>query len=471
MRDSTKGPRLLALTAAAVLLFASEARADGIDMSMVFVAGLTVLAPLLAFNVLVEGLVLARGLKVGYRAVLAIALGANIASLLAGIPVAIFDECLHYWLLPSDLAPYFRAFPWVVALGTLVYFAVTVLVEFGVVYRWSKRRSLGLGMKRVALTVLLANLATYAVLGPLNYFVTRPTSDVREFTDTSAWAAKPLTTLYYIDEPGHRLSSIASDGTGKRVIVPAEVKTYEFTPGATAVLYADSDDTLRLWRTGDAAPTALGKDSGRSGMSEAALSPDGQRVAWLRREAPDPTHRRLVVFDAPSRRTVETSFLTAKSEESTGLAWSESPGLFFLVVAEKTLTVRLDAELKASLSPCEPGDGAPAAVFGRFNETGVLNYHEDSSNGTEAWAVMGLGSYLSVKRNGKEILFSVNPGLIKFAGRYFREVCILPNGRELVFDDGHALYLMDMDRRVVGKIADGTSCAIETGRYRQALPR
>ncbi len=177
--------------ASLLLLFPEEARADAINMEAVAVAGVVVLVPLLAFEVFVEAVFLAVGLEFPYRKVLLLSLGANLASLAAGIPVKVFNAWMYAAILPHELAPYFRVYPWAALLGTAIYFVVTVLVELLVVIRWCRKRDAAVSLRRAALVVLLANAATYSVLAPLHYIATRPTSDIREFTDDSRWAQRP----------------------------------------------------------------------------------------------------------------------------------------------------------------------------------------------------------------------------------------------------------------------------------------
>lgn len=83
----------LAILGVAILwsLSPGEARADSINVGFVAVAGVVVLVPLLVFEVFVEAVFLAVGIQVPYRKVLLLSLGANLASLAAGIPVKIFN--------------------------------------------------------------------------------------------------------------------------------------------------------------------------------------------------------------------------------------------------------------------------------------------------------------------------------------------------------------------------------------------
>jgi hypothetical protein len=132
-------------------LFPSEARADGINIGFVAVAGLVVLVPLMAFEVFVEAIVLAIGLKLPYRKVLLLSFAANLASLAAGIPVKIFNAWMYPNILPHELAPYFREFPRAAFLGMAIYFVVTVLVEFLVVVWWCRKHAAAVSLCRASL--------------------------------------------------------------------------------------------------------------------------------------------------------------------------------------------------------------------------------------------------------------------------------------------------------------------------------
>jgi len=314
---------LAALPAAVLMLLAVSrtAWADAIDFSFVFFAGAIVLIPLLAFEVFVEGIFLAWGLKVPYRKVLVLALLANLASLAAGVPVKIFNTAMYAALLPRDLAAYFRAYPRAVGLGTLIYFLVTLATEYAVVLAWCRSKAVTVAGMRLALTVLAANLATYAVLAPLNYVFTRPIQNVRVFTDASEWASRPLTELYYVDATTGHLCSIMTDGSGRRELTKDEVQNYQ-----------------------------------------------------ILREAGSLTHDKV-------------------------------------------------GSIEASTEP-------------------------------------GLASRLRVTTATNSILLADNPGLLHLSARQFNDVCILSNAREVVFDDHHGLYLLDVNERRVGKITDGSSFII-----------
>src|SRR5512140_1182082 len=99
---------------ATCVLFPTEARADAINFGFVAVAGVAILVPLTIFTVLLEGLVLALGLRIPYKRTLRVVLSANLASLAAGIPVEMFNSWMYSRILPRPLAPYFRQYPYAV---------------------------------------------------------------------------------------------------------------------------------------------------------------------------------------------------------------------------------------------------------------------------------------------------------------------------------------------------------------------
>lgn len=459
------------------LLLSGQARADGIGMGIFMVAGLVVVVPLLTFNVLVEAVIIRWGLQIPYRRAVWPAFLANVASLVAGFPVVIFNSWMYEAILPRDLAPYFRTWPWVAALGTAVYFVVTLVVEYGVILRWCRRKAVLVTARRTLVVVLLANVATYAVLAPLHYLATRPNHDMTAFTDRSEWALRPTTLIYYVDTPSGHLCSIGSDGEGKRELVLDDVKSYQFTPGGGLVLYRNEANELCLWKAGSTERTVCTTDAQYLAMNHATVSPDGRLVAWLA-ESEQPASCRLVVFDTQSQRQTGTDIIDsgrAGGENGPEIAWSTVPDLILLKRASTVQALRINADLTAV-----PVDGAEvpkalATVYGRFRKgtwwggDDSSDFREDKADGTEAYVRSELFNYVEVKRNGAKFWLADDPGMIPLPRRWFREVCLLPNGREMLFDDGEGLYIMDLDRRVVGKVTDGSRFVIESPRYERKM--
>jgi hypothetical protein len=89
-----RSTRINALLVAAVFLAPVSAYADGIDLPILAGVSIGVAVPLLVFNVLVEGLILARFIPISFRDLWRPMLSANVLSLLAGLPCEWNGCCL-----------------------------------------------------------------------------------------------------------------------------------------------------------------------------------------------------------------------------------------------------------------------------------------------------------------------------------------------------------------------------------------
>lgn len=454
---------VVALLLGLLFMLPTEARADAIDLPFVFVAGSIILIPLMAFEVLVESGFLSIGLRVAYRRLLKVVLLANIASLAAGVPVKMLNAWMHASILPRDLASYFRSYPYAVVMGTFIYFVVTLVAEYLIIRAWCRKEASAVATGRIALFVFVANLATYAVLAPVHYFAARPTHDIREFTDTTEWASRPLTTIYYVDGPSGHLCSVASNGQDKREILADEVKDYQFMPDSGTVLYRNASNTLYLSKADSPARIECWKADRQVRMEQVAVSPDGQYVGYLKRIGELKPYR-LVLYDTTSGRTADTDITTHEDEYNPEIAWSASPSVVFLKHKRRLEAIRIGPDLSVSVIEDDPIDNTLAVVYGRFGPLG-----HDEADSTEVRALRGLDSHIQVTMNGDSFYLADNPGLLKISRRHFNDVCILANGRELVFSDHYGLYLMDMDKRVVGKIADGEKFLVLSDRYRRKI--
>jgi len=169
--------------------------------------------------VFVEGIPLAIGLRIPYRRTSFMLFCANFLSLLAGLPVKYVNAMLYHALMPKPMAAYFRAYPYAAAIGSLNFFIVTLLIEYGVIASLCRKRKIPVEKKRLMLTVLVMNAMTFAIFAPLNYFVTRPHHDVKTFTDDSSWAQHPLTEICYI-APDGSFRTVMTDGSNQRAAPP-----------------------------------------------------------------------------------------------------------------------------------------------------------------------------------------------------------------------------------------------------------
>ena len=437
-----------------------QARADGIDIPILLAAGGIVLVPLLAFEVFVEGAIVAWGLRVPYRQTLRIVLVANLVSLAAGVPVKIFDIWYDNAVLPTDLAPYFREFPHVFVGTTIIYFLVTLLMEYLIIRRWSRHLpALPCPRTSVFMTIFLANLATYAVLAPLNYTLTRPRHGIKEFTDTSTWAARQLTEIYYIESPREILCSILSDGTHRREIISDRVKAYQYYPNSDFYLYKNGVQELCLFQPRTGKRTVCAKGDGFFSMQQVAASPEGRWVAYLK-TADNWAPCQLVLYDTRTGRIHETRIITDANTYNPEIAWTDTADLFFLKQNTQTNLYRLDPDGQVSIATMLEKPPALAVAYGRYDQIA-----SDDNGIMKVYAERRLDSGIRVTQGTTVWYFADNPGWPKLGKRVFDNVCILQNGREVVFDDLKSLYLFDTEKKRVGKIVDGTNFMILTDRF------
>ena len=245
------------------------------------------------FTALVEGIPLSVGLRVPYRRTLRILLAANAASFLARPPVDFLNGYLYTTFMPGPLAPYFRAYPLAAVLGALIVFAAILLVEGGIIAVWRKKQNIGVGWKRLLLTVFIMNAMTFAVFAPLNYLMVRPTHGVKAFTDDSSWAQHPLAEICYT-APNGGLCAVMTDGSNPRTVSPdtvegcrpaqglarnvvsneyVSISCDQYTHGITIV----ERDGNRLWRIADN-PGLLGVGNRRFG--DICLLDNGQEFVF-----------------------------------------------------------------------------------------------------------------------------------------------------------------------------------------------
>ncbi|MBM3875343.1 MAG: hypothetical protein FJ386_01295 [Verrucomicrobia bacterium] len=213
--------------------------ADGINFPLVMAYGIAVLIPLLLFQVVVEGAILAKTWGIPFRDLSGPVLRANCWSLLSGIPVKFANSLFYPLLLHDDLRGYFELYPLAISIGTAFFFVVTLVVEKGSLQNWLMREDIAAIPRRVWLGVLVANLATYAVLAPIHYHATKPRHDVREFTRDTSWAKSPPSRVTYIDSRDANLKVIDSNGANRRTLVPTAVKAYTVNAGLDLVVFED----------------------------------------------------------------------------------------------------------------------------------------------------------------------------------------------------------------------------------------
>ncbi len=448
--------------------------ADAIDFPMVFGLGLVVLVPLMAFEVFLEAFVLKLTWNLAFRRLCLFALFANLWSLAAGIPTKILNTFFYGALLPEDLPGFFARYPFAVCIGTLIYFAVTV-VEAAFAFRWLRRQAQSLQRPQVWKGILFANVASYAVVAPLHYFATRPMSQVREFTTNTKWSAHPTNTVYFVRHGAQSLQAVQLDGLGERAIVPIPVTDYLLSTDLKMCLFRAPSGNLCLWRaSGDS--NLVWQTNERFSMNQVAFSPSGNLVAFASEHS-----NALEVVEIQSGKHLKQAFPFKMWDCS--IAWSTEERRFFARGSETNafaeISVSPGGELQTKiltgtnvppLLPCY-GRVGNARWYGG-SDWGLV-YNADTCGDLDVWTEPGLGSGLRVYRDKKEripvLYLHVNPGLIHLARFYFEDTAFVGGCEECLFEANGYIYLLDIQRKRVGTVVRGDRFIMLTPRYQKRL--
>lgn len=453
--------------------------ADAIDIPLVLLAGIIVLVPLLASEVFVEALVLKIIWQKPYGKLCWFALAANLWSLLAGIPAKFLNSYLYADLLPQDIPGFFARYASVAAIGSLVYFVITLLVEGVYALGWSKRQGLALTGGRIWQGILLANIATYAVLAPLSYYLTKPGTSIRTFTNDTRWAANPDTAVLFVDGSDGFLKSMRLDGSGLKTIVPVPMTDYLVSTDLNCCLFRGTNGDLYIHRHDKQPAQLVWKTQERFSMNQVAFSPSGRRVAYASEKQGS-----IDLVDRDSEKRTQLPGIQKFGFPGPTVVWSSSEKQFFVggYESHRVFAVligsgnELEAQLASDLNPSEI-----TQCFGRVGDAGWyggsdwgVSFRHDASKDLTANTWPGLDSALRISREenhtNKIILsVSVRPGWLHLADFYFGDVAFLPGGRECLFEANGYIYLLDIPDRRLGTLVKGDRFILLTPRYEKRL--
>ena len=99
---------------------------------------------------------------------------------------------------------------------------------------------------------------------------------------------------------------------------------------------------------------------------------------------------------------------------------------------------------------------------------------QDSYKEWRAWAEPGLGNRISVYRTNdnsrSHVSVAINPGLLHISDLRFtlRHPAFVSEGRECLFQTRNAIYLLDIEQRRVGKVANGRNFILIAPSYTKA---
>jgi len=444
--------------------------ADGIDIPMVLASGIFVLAPLMLFEILAEAALLSKIWHQPFRHLCRFTLRANCWSLLAGIPILFLSSWIYDRMVPDDLTGYSAREPMAFSVVAVTYLLATVIVEGATAFRWLRRNGFALAVGQTWKGVLLANLATYAVLVPLLYFSGRPNSSVHEFTADAAWSSHPKTKVIFIDSQDGCLKSVCVDGSDAETIVPMGVKDYLVSGDLKTCLFRDSFNNLRLYRRNDKQSDLVKLEletNERFQISQVAFSPAGHFVAFAGLSG-----RFVEVIDMASGRRVRQSLDTqAIRSVNPSIAWSSAERLLIVpgLITRSAVSILPDFTLSVQPVAATNVPGVFRCYAHSAGDDPEQSYATDSIGDVEA---VNLDAYarsiLSIHQKNqpeKPLFYLSVPKSHDTRQQFPSDVAFLEGGRECLFGGNGRIYLLDIAAKRVGMVARGQAFILLTERY------
>jgi hypothetical protein len=452
--------------------------ADGINIGFVFIAGIIVLVPLMAFEVFAEAFVLKKAWRLPFQELCSLTFFANCWSLLAGIPTKIFNAYLYSLLLPQDIPGFFARYPFAITLGSLVYFIVTVLIEGMYAIRWMKRKQAGLSRRQIWRGVLLANIATYIVLSPLYYFATKPHNEINRFSDNTSWTSHAATTILFVNYPDNFLKSIQADGSEMRTVVPFPLADYLVSSNLNICLFRGTNGNLYLYRRDTGKTNVIWQTTEHFYMNQVAFSPSGEYVAFASSK-----EKTIQIINVVRGWRKSITYASNSEYDYPTVVWSTEESKFFVdAKGASRLSVTIDPN-DNPVSVLFEGTNPPPVLscFGRVGGNGIwvggsywgINYQMDKCDDLAAASEAGLGSHLRISHqegNRRVLTLAVNPGLLHIGGFWFGDVEFLDGCDECVFEANDYIYVLNINEKHLGKLTKGDRFIQLTSKFAKTFP-
>ncbi|NLE60254.1 MAG: hypothetical protein GX616_18040 [Planctomycetes bacterium] len=456
--------------------------ADGIDLPIIVAFGLVTFGPLTLGVSLIESIVFRLVLNVTIRQTYWRILLANTVSTLAGGLVFMFqDVILHAASIRSSIPAFVMGYRWVALILIAIYYVKSVLVEGLVVARTEYAIRLKRPRGRLFRTLALANAASYLVTGPLFYYSTRPTFGNLSLDTTTAWSANRDMPVYFVDTKDHFIKLIGAGGGDPVTIVPYPGTDFLVADDGEAFVYRGVDKSLYVLRRGDAEPVCAWATTQPFFMQSVSLSPDHRRLAYARaaegERYPD-RYDSLVIVDLDSGQAEAVPF-SAKSWCPI-VAWSRDGTQILASTDEDDIAV-LSGEPPWSVTTTRPRSSVASdelvTTHGRYGDRcgyggGIPRVwlDKDEKGQYHVQAYPHLGAHLRVSRNDQVLIRASNDyGLLKLGLPSPSCPTFLPNGTEMLLEWWGQLYLLDVEARRMGLLADGRNYVLLTPRFRVAF--
>lgn len=470
--------------------------ANGINFPLVAALGLVTFGPLTLLVTAVEALVFNLRLKTGFRTVFKRVLVANILSTIAGGVILMFQDTLvHATGIRESIPAFVRGYRWVAPLLIAVYFAKSVLVE-GL---WLTRRRFLTRIERPAggalRTVLLANVCSYLIVGPLFYYTTRPHFAGLETTYDTRWTANPDSVVYYIDTRDRFIKRTRAAG-GEEVVtlVPYPAKAFIVSEDESTFAFIGADRGFYAYRAGHGEPTLILRPPTPGWITTVSISPDNQRIAYLESSnGPGKGDQEMLhTFELASGERIEIGRFSAEGW-GTPIAWSatgdelyvqRTTGLYDLAggvrASEARSVLAFNAVAPYGLQEVltkPPPESCLVVNFGRVRghpmyrgEPTVTLPESFTTHGYDVQIYPYLGSGVLIERENQTVLFLQNQyGLLNMSMPPVWSGLFLPTGDELLLEWWEQLYVLSLPQRKLGLLVRGEHFVLRTPEFRVAF--
>lgn len=471
--------------------------ADGINLPIVAVLGIATFTPLTLLVTAVEACVFRYVLKVDFRRAFVPIFIANILSTLAGGVLLFSQEFIVQASGIRDSIPAFvSGYRWLAPCLILGYFLKSILVEGVYLNRPRPRARLEWPNKGVWRTVLLGNLASYLIVGPLFYCTTRPGFAGLETTFDASWAAKPGEIVYFIDREDHHVKRKCIGKPDVQMLIPDSVWAFLVSEDESTFAYVGTNGKLYAYRASAQAPILVQEADYDCFLWAVSLSPDNRRIAYV----DPPTGRSfggekninyiLKVMDLETREVADVGDLPAADWHTT-VGWSAQGDVIYSLRVKRSYDVgsgrknteertvyAFDANppygLRDTTNSLPPASdlvvnygrlrGYPASVsyHGAYIQP-PRHFHADDYE-VEVWPYMGSG--MRIKGDNADLFLQNEYGLLNLSWPALQNAFYLPDTGEFLLEWWGQTYLLDLKNRRLGLAADGDGVVLPSREFR-----
>lgn len=475
--------------------------ANGINLPIMTVFGVVTLGPLTLLVTLIESCVFRNQLGAPVRSVFKRILMANVYSTLAGGLVLVFqDAIVRRAGILASIPSFVRGYRWVGPLLIALYFAKSLLVEGFCLTRRRFLERLDRPVGRMLRTVVLANAASYLIVGPLFYVTTRPHFAGLHTTFDASWTANAELVMYYVDSDDHFVKRKPLGAKESRTLIPYATSTFLISDDESTFAFVGTNRHLFALRAGDNEPILLSDSTEPYFIRSVSISPDHRRVAFVVPPAGEKWpyqvqgEETLTTVDLNSRERVEVGKLPP-TDWGTPIAWSADGEVIFTHSVDLALHPRNEGRFMPSMTICAFNANPPYGLrttlakppapdeltiqyartrgspISRSGEAMMLPDPHLKANGYELEIRPYPGGDLRVKRDGRTALRLQNAyGLLNFGFPAIHAVAPLPNGDELLLEWWGQSYVLSLKEGRLGLAAHGSQFVLRTPEFRVVLP-